>query len=61
MTSSKVTSADISTIDTDWSAVLSAEGSSSTETYPYMNLVLGQQDFGGPPAPGGGNGGMTGC
>ena len=51
VTSSNVTSADITTIDTDWSAVLSAEGSSSTATYPYFNLVIGQDDFGGPGVP----------
>ena len=49
VTSSNITSADITTINTDWSAVLSAEGSTSTATYPYFNLVTGQggHDFGG--------------
>jgi hypothetical protein len=42
VTSSNITSADITTINNDWSAVLSAEGSSSTATYPYFELVSGQ-------------------
>ena len=50
VTSSNITSADITTIDTDWAAVLAAEGSTSTATYPYFTLVTGQ--------PGGGPGGM---
>jgi hypothetical protein len=60
VTSSNITSADITTINNDWSAVLSAEGSSSTATYPYFNLVAGQDDFGGPGVPhqGGGCEGM---
>jgi hypothetical protein len=53
-TSSNITAADIALIDTDWAAVLAAEGSTSTATYPYFNLVTGQGDgFGG----GGGMGG----
>ena len=36
VTSSNITSADITTINTDWAAVLSAEGSSSTATYPVL-------------------------
>ncbi len=59
VTSSNITSADITTINTDWAAVQTAEGSSSTATYPYFNLVAGQQDFGGPGVPLGG-GGCTG-
>jgi hypothetical protein len=57
VTSSNITSADITTINSDWSAVLSAEGSSSTATYPYFNLVVGQDDFGGPGVPHQGGGG----
>jgi hypothetical protein len=60
VTSSNITEADITTINTDWSAVQSAEGSTSTATYPYFNLVIGQDDFGGPGVPNGGNGGMAG-
>ena len=56
VTSSNITSADITAINTDWAAVQSAEGSSSTATYPYFNLVAGQQDFGGPGVPLGGGG-----
>jgi hypothetical protein len=51
VTSSNITSANITTIDNDWSAVLTAEGSSSTASYPYFNLVVGQDDFGGPGVP----------
>jgi hypothetical protein len=40
--SANITSSDITTIDTDWSAVLAAQGSSSTATYPYFQLVTGQ-------------------
>jgi hypothetical protein len=47
VTSSGITSANITTINNDWSAVLSAAGSSSTATYPYFNLVTGQGGFGG--------------
>jgi hypothetical protein len=51
VSSSNITSADITTINTDWSAVLAAEGSTSTSTYPYFNLVTGQAEgnhgFGG--------------
>jgi hypothetical protein len=42
VSSSNITSADITAINTDWSAVLTAEGSTSTATYPYFNLVTGQ-------------------
>jgi hypothetical protein len=51
VTSSNITSADITTINNDWSAVQTAEGSSSTATYPYFNLVVGQDDFGGQGVP----------
>jgi hypothetical protein len=51
VTSSNFTSADITTIDTDWAAVLAAEGSTSTATFPYFTLVtggnLGGAGFGG--------------
>jgi hypothetical protein len=58
VTSSNITSADITTINTDWAAVLAAEGSTSTATYPYFNLVTGQTQGG----PGGGGGlGGGGC
>jgi mucin-2 len=42
VTSANITTADINTINTDYSAVLTAEGSTSTATYPYFNLVTGQ-------------------
>jgi hypothetical protein len=47
VTSSNVTSADITAINTDWAAVLAAEGSTSTATFPYFQLVTGQQGFDG--------------
>jgi hypothetical protein len=47
VTSSNITSADITTINTDWAAVLAAEGSTSTATFPYFQLVTGQQGFHG--------------
>jgi hypothetical protein len=42
VTSSNITSSDLGTVDSDWAAVLTAEGSTSTSTYPYFNLVTGQ-------------------
>jgi hypothetical protein len=60
VTSSGITSADITTIDNDWSAVLSAERS-STATYSYFNLVIGQDDFGGPGVPHQNGGGFGAC
>jgi hypothetical protein len=39
VTFSNITSADLSTIDSDWAAVLAAEGSTSTSTFPYFSLV----------------------
>jgi hypothetical protein len=48
VTSSNITSADIATIDADWAAVLAAEGSTSTATFPYFNLVTGSYEYGGP-------------
>jgi hypothetical protein len=57
VTSSNITSANITAIDNDWSALQTAEGSSSTSTYPYFNLVVGQDDFGGPSVPHQGHGG----
>jgi hypothetical protein len=41
VTSSNITSADLTAIDSDQAAVLSAEGSSSTATFPYFSLVTG--------------------
>jgi hypothetical protein len=41
VTSSNITSADLTTIDTDYAAVLAAEGSTSTATFPYFSLVTG--------------------
>jgi hypothetical protein len=55
VTSSNITSADITLINTDWSAVLAAEGSTSTATFPYFQLVTGQALHG--PGPGGDGGG----
>jgi hypothetical protein len=42
VTSSNITSADITLINTDWSAVLAARGSASTATFPYFQMVTGQ-------------------
>ncbi len=42
VTSSNITSADITRINTDWSAVLAALNSTSTATFPYFSLVTGQ-------------------
>jgi hypothetical protein len=47
VTSSNITSADITTINDDWSALLSAEGSTSTATFPYFDLVTGQAIYQG--------------
>ena len=47
VTSANITSAQLTTINTDWAAVLAAEGSTSTATYPYFNLVTGQVGHGG--------------
>ena len=44
VTSANITSADIMTINTDWAAVLAAEGSTSTATYPYFTLVTGRAE-----------------
>jgi hypothetical protein len=56
VTSSGVTSADITAIDTDFSAVLTAASSTSTATFPYFTLVVGGfggfGGFGGPFGPG---------
>jgi hypothetical protein len=54
VTSANITQADINTINTDYSAVLAAENSTSTATYPYFNLVTGN---GGGPGGGGCAGG----
>ncbi len=45
--SSKITSANITTISNDWTAVLAARGSTSTTTYPYFSLVTGGGGAGG--------------
>jgi hypothetical protein len=42
ITSSGITSSDLSTIDADYAAVLAAESSTSTDTFPYFTLVTGQ-------------------
>jgi hypothetical protein len=52
VTSSNITSSNIATINTDWAAVLAAQGSTSTATYPYFSLVTG--GHGGPGGAGGG-------
>jgi hypothetical protein len=52
--SSNITSGDINTINTDWSAVLAARGSTSTTTYPYFSLVTGGNTAGGGGCGGGG-------
>jgi hypothetical protein len=54
VTSSNITSSDITTIDNDWSAVLAAEGSTSTSAYPYFSLVTGRGLLSGPGHGGGG-------
>jgi hypothetical protein len=56
VTSSNITSADITTINTDWAAVLAAEGSTSTASFPYFQLVTGQQH-----GPGSGGFGQGAC
>jgi hypothetical protein len=55
VTSSNITSVDITAINTDFAAVLAAESSTSTATFPYFTLVTGQ---GGPGGHGPGGGGM---
>jgi hypothetical protein len=55
ITASNITSSDLSTIDTDYAAVLAAESSTSTDTFPYFTLVTG-----GPGGFGGGSGNMQG-
>jgi hypothetical protein len=47
VTSSNITSADLTALDTDYAAVLAAEGSTSTSTFPYFSLVTGRAG-GGP-------------
>ena len=42
VTSSNITSENIATIDADWAAFLEAKGSTSSDTYPYFDLVTGQ-------------------
>jgi hypothetical protein len=46
VTSAGITSADITQINSDWSAVLAAKGSTSTATFPYFSLVTGQAAIG---------------
>jgi hypothetical protein len=41
VTASNITSSDISTINTDWSAVQAAGGHTTSTTYPYFSLVTG--------------------
>jgi hypothetical protein len=55
VTSSNITSSDITTISTDWATLLAAAVSSSTATYPYFALVTGQASvyLGGPGGDGG--------
>jgi hypothetical protein len=43
VTSANITSAGITTINTDWAAVQAARGSTSTATYPYFSLVTGRR------------------
>ena len=42
VTSSNITSANITAIKTDWAAVLAASNSTSTATFPYFTLGTGQ-------------------
>jgi peptidoglycan DL-endopeptidase CwlO len=42
VTSSNITLAEITQINTDWSAVLAAQGSTSSANFPYFQLVTGQ-------------------
>jgi hypothetical protein len=42
VTSANITSTNIRKINTDWTAVLAAEGSTRTATCPYFTLVTGQ-------------------
>jgi hypothetical protein len=42
VTSAKITSSDITTINTDWAAVLAASNRTITATYPYFSLVTAQ-------------------
>ncbi len=59
ITDSGITSSTITTISKDWSALLTAAGSTSTTTYPYFNLITGQP--GGPEGGFGGRFGGFGC
>ena len=55
VTSANITSANITTISNDFNAVLQAASSTSTATFPYFSLVLGQvgnEGFGGFGGPG---------
>lgn len=55
VTSTNISQANITTISGDWSALLNAEGSSSTASFPYFSLVTGQFRL-----PGGEHGGRRG-
>jgi hypothetical protein len=44
ISSSNITASELATIDSDWAAVLAAEGSTSTATFPYFSLVTGRAD-----------------
>jgi len=54
VTSSNITQANITTIAADWTAVLAADSSTSTPSFPYFSLVTGCA--GGPGEHGGGRG-----
>jgi hypothetical protein len=63
VTSSSITGANITTINSDWTAVLAAENSLSTATFPYFELVEGAAhgpgfwgEYGGGPEYAGGGG-----
>jgi hypothetical protein len=46
VTSAGITRQNITTINTDWAAVLAAYNSTSTTSYPYFSLVTGGGDGG---------------
>jgi len=52
VTSAGITSADISTINTDWAAVQVAQGITTTTSFPYFTLVTGHA-YDGPGGDGG--------
>jgi hypothetical protein len=61
VTSSNITSADITTINNDWSALLTAKGSTSTDTFLYFDLVTGDSIHRGYGPGGEYDGGGGGC